>query len=174
VGAGLPRDVDSFVRYERVKWSEHLKNELKRERYGSLNTSHIRRSLYRPFCQKWLYYDSLLDDRPSSFDVVFPNSRSEDENSVIVVSDHGHREPFSILATRIIPDLHMLASKDGFQCFPFYTYTQDGTNRRENITDWALSQFQSKYGPEMGYIPLRLHHAPPSSLPRTLRRKPQA
>ena len=26
------------------------------------------------------------------------------------------------------------------QCFPFYTYDEDGTNRRENITDWALQR----------------------------------
>jgi len=32
------------------------------------------------------------------------------------------------------------------QCFPYYIYTEDGTNRRENITNWALAQFQSKYG----------------------------
>ena len=31
------------------------------------------------------------------------------------------------------------------QCFPFYTYDEDGTNRRENITDWALAQFQTHY-----------------------------
>ena len=26
-----------------------------------------------------------------------------------------------------------------------YTYNEDGTNRRENITDWALTQFQTRY-----------------------------
>ena len=31
------------------------------------------------------------------------------------------------------------------QCFPFYTYNEDGSNRRENITDWALAQFQTHY-----------------------------
>ena len=31
------------------------------------------------------------------------------------------------------------------QCFPFYVYDPDGTNRRENITDWALKQFREKY-----------------------------
>jgi predicted helicase len=35
------------------------------------------------------------------------------------------------------------------QCFPFYTYSEDGSNRRENITDWALKQFQEQYGPEV-------------------------
>ena len=33
----------------------------------------------------------------------------------------------------------------GSQCFPFYTYAEDGTQRRENITDWALEQFRSHY-----------------------------
>ena len=31
------------------------------------------------------------------------------------------------------------------QCFPFYIYNEDGTNRRENITDWALTQFREHY-----------------------------
>ena len=34
---------------------------------------------------------------------------------------------------------------DPNQCFPFYTYDQDGSNRRENITDWALSLFRDHY-----------------------------
>src|SRR5208283_3976285 len=37
------------------------------------------------------------------------------------------------------------ATTDSFQCFPFYTYAEDGTHRRENITDWALEQFRSHY-----------------------------
>ncbi len=31
------------------------------------------------------------------------------------------------------------------QSFPFYTYDEDGRNRRENITDWALEQFRGHY-----------------------------
>ncbi len=44
-----------------------------------------------------------------------------------------------------MPDVHLCAS-DAFQCFPFYTYAEDGTHRRENITDWALEQFRVRYG----------------------------
>src|SRR5262249_10520334 len=50
------------------------------------------------------------------------------------------------------------------QCFPYYTYTEDGSNRRENITDWALKQFQVKYGGQVSkwdifhYIYGILHH----------------
>lgn len=42
-------------------------------------------------------------------------------------------------------DLHLCASVDAHQCFPFYTYDEDGANRRENVTDWALGRFRSRY-----------------------------
>jgi predicted helicase len=35
---------------------------------------------------------------------------------------------------------------DAHQCFPFYTYDEDGGNRRENITDWAWKRFREHYG----------------------------
>lgn len=35
---------------------------------------------------------------------------------------------------------------DSHQCFPFYVYDEDGTNRRENLTDWALGRFREHYG----------------------------
>ncbi len=40
----------------------------------------------------------------------------------------------------------MFATIDARLCFPFYTYAEDGSDRRENITDWALEQFRSHYG----------------------------
>ena len=35
---------------------------------------------------------------------------------------------------------------DAHQCFPFYVYDEDGTNRRENVSDWALQHFRDHYG----------------------------
>ena len=42
----------------------------------------------------------------------------------------------------VIPDLHLTGDS---QCFPFYTYAEDGSNRQENLTDWALKTFQQHY-----------------------------
>ena len=64
---------------------------------------------------------------------------------MIIVSDHGFRAGFNTLMTNLIPDVHTLSARDSFQCFPFYTYDEDGTNRQENITKWALAQFQRHY-----------------------------
>src|ERR1039458_4956398 len=33
----------------------------------------------------------------------------------------------------------------GAQCFPFYTYDEDGANPRDNITDWGLEHFRAHY-----------------------------
>ena len=48
------------------------------------------------------------------------------------------------LMTNKLPNLTTL-QQGGSQCFPFYTYDEDGSNRRENITDWALAQFRAHY-----------------------------
>jgi predicted helicase len=144
---GRPRDIDNFVHYDRMKWSEHLKDELKRERYGQLNTQSFRISLYRPFCKRWCYYHSLLFDRPGSFDQMFPNAVNEAENCVICVPGVGDRKGFGCFATNSIPSYDLAFEKA--QCFPYYTYAEDGTNRRENITDWVLVQFQAKHGSDV-------------------------
>lgn len=47
------------------------------------------------------------------------------------------------LMVNAVPDY---LPQGGSKTFPFYTYDKDGSNRRENITDWALGQFQAQYG----------------------------
>ncbi len=49
---------------------------------------------------------------------------------------------FALMADRIVDVL----PQGGSQCFPFYIYDEDGTNRQENITDWALAEFRAHYG----------------------------
>jgi len=43
-----------------------------------------------------------------------------------------------------IPDLNLYG--DPQQSFPFYTYNEDGTNRSDNLTEWAVEQFLSVLG----------------------------
>ena len=53
---------------------------------------------------------------------------------------------------------------DLLQCFPLYTYAEDGSNRRENVTDWALGRFRAAYGEDVtkrdifDYVYAVLHH----------------
>jgi predicted helicase len=141
------KKLDDFVTDDatKISWSEGLKHFLKRGISTSFDSQRIRHSLYRPFTRNCLYFDTQLNERRYQWPSISPNPQTSIENATICLSDRGLRSPFSVLATNLIADLHLCATSDLFQCFPFYTYNEDGTNRRENITDWALEQFRSNY-----------------------------
>ena len=160
-------NVDDFVIYDdaKIKWSSSLKQKLKSGQLAGFTATQIRQSLYRPFTKSHLYFDRMINDRVLVFPSIFPTLGTEMENRVIIVSDRGFRAGFSTLMADLIPDLHTLAASDSFQCFPFYTYDEDGTNRRENITDWALEQFRAHYRDDtitkwdiFHYVYALLHH----------------
>ncbi|MGH9689311.1 MAG: type ISP restriction/modification enzyme, partial [Candidatus Acidiferrales bacterium] len=143
--SGKKASVDDFVRYDKIKWSRDLKLDLRRGNYASFDDSMVRPSLYRPFCRRWLFFDRILNEEVYVNPRIFPDAESS-PNRVIVASDIAYRSTtFSALVTGAIPDLHLCAAIDSHQCFPFYVYDEDGTNRRENITDWALEHFRTHY-----------------------------
>ncbi|MDE0400466.1 MAG: N-6 DNA methylase [Candidatus Poribacteria bacterium] len=129
----------------RIKWTRQVKASLRKQELSNYKAEHFRSALYRPFCQRYLYFDNFWNEERYQQQRIFPIPETETENRVIIVSDHGFRSEFSTLIANLIPDLHTLSTSDGFQCFPFYIYDEDGTNRRENITDWALAQFRTHY-----------------------------
>jgi len=136
--------IDDFVDYSKIKWSSTLKLHLKRGTYASFDANQVALSLYRPFAQRFLYHDEVLNDRPGLFHRFFP-ARVSDENRVIALTNPGSEKPFMALIGQHVIDYHLVGGGAGAMCFPFYVYNADGTNRRENITDWALDQFRTHY-----------------------------
>ena len=138
-------NVDNFVAYDdtKISWSRDLKAKLKRGAIAEYTDHKVRTSFYRPFTKSNLYFDRMITERVYVFPSIFPTLKTEAENRVICVSGIGSNQPFHSLMVAVIPYLHV--TNNG-QCFPFYTYNEDGTNRLENITDWALSEFQKHYG----------------------------
>ena len=136
--------VDGFVVYDdkKIKWNETLKRNLKRGKSADFSQEKIRVSLYRPFTKSNLYFDRLMNDRVGVSPSIFPTPETEIKNRVICVSGLGSNKPFQTLITSLIPCFDILEKT---QCFPFYIYDEDGTNRRENITDWALARFRLNY-----------------------------
>ena len=98
--------------------------------------------MYRPFTLKALYFDHMLIERRYQFPYIYPTQECEKENVLLWVKV-GADWPMFTLAVRSIVDL---LPQGGTQCFPLYTYDADGTNRRENVTDWALATFRDNYG----------------------------
>ena len=80
-----PLDVDSYVNNDPVflKWTDRLKEALRKGEMLKLDEAKIRRCLYRPFVGKFLYFDHLLNQRRYQQHHVFPTAASEGENVVI-------------------------------------------------------------------------------------------
>ncbi len=151
---GELQSVDDFVNYDLLKWSSTLKNHLKRGRAAGYSIDRIRTSFYRPFAKRYLFFDKILIDRRSQFPLIFPTQEAEQENLAICVSGVASRKPFQAMAVDTIPCLDMLEKT---QCFPLYTYDADGSNRRENVTDWAQATFRERYG-DAGISKLDIFH----------------
>lgn len=133
----------------RIKWTRQVKASLENLKYSEFDEAFIRTCLYRPFTRKKLYFDDFWNEERYRQPLLFPTPTSEAANVAICLTVLGSEKPFMVLVTNVIPDLHLVGAGSGTQCFPYYTYAEDGSNRRENITDWVLTQFQAKYGPEV-------------------------
>ena len=124
-----------------IKWDRELRQHLQRGRFAEYTEDKVRTSLYRPFTKSNLFFDRILNNCVYLLPSIFPTP--ETKNQVICVSGIGNKGPFTPLMTKIIPCTGLLGAD---QCFPFYTYNEDGTNRQENITEWALAAFRTHYG----------------------------
>jgi predicted helicase len=142
--SGRPDDVEAFVRVdERVlKWVRNTKRTLKRDAYIPYDASKLRVGLYRPYTARYYYFERAFCEDVYRFREILPTAATEAENAVICCTNH-QQIPFLVQLTRHIPNEG--AGGRAGQCFPFYVYDEDGTNRRENITDWALKQFRDHY-----------------------------
>ncbi len=136
-------NVDDFVVSDdkKIGWSSGLKQHLKRGNIADFSQERMRTSLFRPFTKSSLYFDRMMNERVYVFPSIFPTPETERENRVIWLKV-GADWPMFAFMVNVIPNL---LPQGGSQNFPFYTYDEDGSNRRENITDWALAKFRRHY-----------------------------
>jgi predicted helicase len=144
---GRPKDIEGFVEVNPKvsKWIRTTKRTLARGKHLDFVDEKIRVGFYRPFTKLSHYFERAFNEDTYQFPKVFPTGDKESENCVICVPGAGGRANWASIVSRHITNLS-LTSLDSFQCLPFYVYDEDGTNRRENITDWALKQFREHYG----------------------------
>ncbi len=160
---GAPKNIEGFIKVDesRLKWIRNTKRNLLRGKYVEFDESKIRKAIYRPFCKRFYYFERIFNEDIYHVPSFFPTPEPEKENQLIWLKV-GSEWPMFALNVNHIPDL---LPQGGSQCFPFYTYDEDGTNRRENVTDWALAQFRERYGEKkiskwdiFHYVYAVLHH----------------
>jgi predicted helicase len=123
-----------------IKWTEELENFLKRNISLEFSDTRIRKSMYRVFSKQYFYYDRIITHRIYQQDNIFPINKPNLTNVVINVN-HTSSKPFNLLVSDTIPNSHI--NGDAL-CLPLCRYDKDG-KRQDNITDWALAEFQKQY-----------------------------
>jgi predicted helicase len=141
---GRGKDPREFVleKEPKIPWTRRLLKAISNHRILNVDKDSVRRSLYRPFTKQYVYFDKDLNEEIYSLPHIFPTHESEDENRLICTVTEAQM-PFSAQLAACIPCYHYSGRQT--QCFPFYTYDEDGSNRRENITDWAVEEFNKRY-----------------------------
>jgi predicted helicase len=116
-------DIDKFVT-DGLKWTRNLKKALKAGHSATISPANFRRSLYRPFCKKWLFFDRMLNEVVYLTPSLFPTAGAEALNMVICCTSH-NQMPFSCLVTNCLPN-EAVGGRNG-QCFGLYHFSPDGS-----------------------------------------------
>ena len=98
------KDVDNDTLGTTIKWTRDLKRQLRLDTPNVFDRESIRRTIYRPFVKKSLYYNQNLNEMQYQLPQIFP-SGNPGENRVICFLGPGGRPDFSVLATDEVPSL---------------------------------------------------------------------
>jgi predicted helicase len=128
-----------------IKWSENLKRLIASGTKLKLHDEDIAAIAYRPFTYPLMSFNRVLVDRPGHYEIAYPTIGSDTPS---INFSFGPRLPFSVLAVSR-PTSYSFYSLDPSHYFPRYRWTQSG-ERLDNITDWAVKQFEKRYGKKAG------------------------
>lgn len=133
---------------DKIKWSDTLKNYLKRGLKSKYEKGKIVDLLFRPYSKVFYYSEKKFSDRltQNHFD-FFGNNLSNENKLICVVIEP--QIPFVTLSTKSIINMHYGGRQT--QIFAQYRYDQEG-NRLDNITDWGLEQYTTYYNKDKKQI----------------------
>lgn len=130
---------------EQLKWSEYLKGIFNRNLSLTFKNELIIKSNYRPFIKQFYYAEPLLSDRLTQNHYDMFGEIFNKKNTLITTMGDSTGKPFFVLSINALADLNFVSpASGGTRCYPLYIYDKGG-NQQDNITNWALEQFQSHY-----------------------------
>ncbi|MER7782246.1 MULTISPECIES: DEAD/DEAH box helicase [Streptomyces] len=154
-------EVDKFIDLDpkKISWDRADKGRIaKGERYA-FHSDRVFSAMYRPFVREFAYFDRKLNNTVYQLPRLFPTPLHE--NVGFYITGTGSDEPFSVLMTDAIPDLHAVGTKSVGPYFSRYSYRElsvdggfdfgdggEAYERIDNITDVALCDFRNFYDSE--------------------------
>ena len=127
---------------DHLDWSRDLKLDAKRGKLAKFEDGKIVPALYRPFTNKWLFFDRILNEEVGRWSKI--------SGKVILVKS-GADWPFFVLSAQVICDR---LPQSGSQCFPL-----------AHLKDSTVWQFREQYSKDsiskedvFNYVYALLHH----------------
>jgi len=128
-----------------IKWDRELERYLKKGVRKSFDRSKLFFGQFRPFVRRWVYFDQHFNGMTYRIPSLF---RAAQSNQTIAFLGMASSNEFSVQATDRLFDLgYLKAGNGGTQGVTRYRYIASG-ERVDNITDWALVQFRTRYAAE--------------------------
>ncbi len=132
-----------FSAEENIPWDRELEKYRARNVVKAYDADVVHKSQYRPFCERWLYFDRHFNGMTYQLHEMFPHRQ---DNLAITFLSIASSHELAALAVDKVFDLCLLKQGNGgTQGVSLYRYTAAG-ERIDNITDWGLKQFQAHYG----------------------------
>ena len=127
-----------------IKWTSELERSLVTGKKIRLHSDGVARVMFRPFTKRFMYYEENVTHRIYQNKRYFP-LRKSDENRLIAFTGPDSQKPFLSLASSRMIDYHLVGGGATSVELPRYRYNKSG-ERIDNITDWAVVQFEAHYG----------------------------
>ena len=130
---------------KKIKWSRGLFKRLNSKKRISLNINMVKKTMYRPYCKKWVFYDPQIVEMPGRYQNVV----SVSSNVTLYTMGAGAKKDFSSIVTNEIPDYGLMEAGQGF---PLY-FEDTGllTGKISNISERFTKSFNSEYD-AMAYV----------------------
>lgn len=164
ISAPKPVDARSVMTFDpkQISWNRADESAIVKGRQYALKKDQFFTAMYRPFAKQFVYVDRQVNATVSRIPQVFPTPAHE--NIGFYITGMGSDEPFSVLMTDAVPDLHAVGTKSVGPHFPRFIYRKpdedegslfallgadsDDYSKIDNISDVTLANFRKVYGDE--------------------------
>ena len=112
-------------RLDMIKWTDTLKQSLRKGEVIEFDSARIREVLYRPFTKLWIYEDHRILTSVKTVSAMFPTSDKSLSLSLslsLLISTPNNMAIPGVIATNILSDLHAIAAGQATRIMPRRRY----------------------------------------------------
>ncbi len=128
-----------------IKWVGDTIDYMCKNKEILFDEKKIRKSLYRPFCQSYVYFEYPYVQRLYKNPVLFPYDTSD--NICLVMGMPVPERHTNVIVTNNVFDINFM-KPGALYGVSLYVYDEHGA-KSSNITDWGLNLFREKYGDQL-------------------------